>query len=290
MEIKKCELCGKKIKTFSIKLPYHNNDTKEYIYNYFHCCGYYKQDIFLQNSEIKKLYNEDYDDFNQNFFFNIIKNIATKIKANSFKKYIINKKVLEVGSSTGSFLKNCIKYNPKVLKGIEISNSATKISKKRLPNVDIENVSFENFKTKKKYDSIFMFHVIEHFRDPLLATKKAYRLLNKKGVLILETPNWNSWEQLFFKKLWYGWQVPFHTYLFSIESLKKLVKNAGFKVLKIEQSLVPNSWVGSLKRRFPIFKKLGILILPFYIFFLLPTFLAAVNQKSGRITIYAYKK
>lgn len=59
----------------------------------------------------------------------------------------------------------------------------------------IEHEGIEIYKslaeTKKTYDIVCMFHVIEHLNEPDRFLKQIYELLNNEGWLICETPNAN---------------------------------------------------------------------------------------------------
>ncbi len=277
----KCLICGKITEVKSTKLPYTFQTNKYHEYIFFPCCNYYRQKSFLPNKYLKSLYGEEYKDFSIKGVFFSFKNIVNLVKTFSFRKYIKNKKVLEIGCSTGEFLNACKKIHPQKIEGVEISKYASNIAKERY-NIKVYTTPLEKFSTKTKFDTIFMFHVVEHFKNPLSALKKINNLLDRKGVLIMETPNWDSWERKVFKNKWYGWQVPFHTFIFSPLALQKLVKKAGFKTLKIIHSPVPNSWIKSLTpNKFPLF------LLPLAT---IVSMIAALKQKSGRFIIICQKK
>ena len=66
-----------------------------------------------------------------------------------------------------------------------------------------------------------MNQLIEHVDSPDLVIKKAHDMLEKDGILFIETPNINSWDFLLFKKRYWGWHTPRHWYLFNQNLFQK---------------------------------------------------------------------
>ena len=56
--------------------------------------------------------------------------------------------------------------------------------------VSIYNISYEEFKTKSRYDLIFCINVFEHLDDWKYLLDKSYKLLKKNGKLIILCPNY----------------------------------------------------------------------------------------------------
>lgn len=283
-----CTLCNSNSERSTITLPYLTDSSKTYTYVKFECCNYYRQKEFLSDEALQQIYDEAYEGFGEKGIFGTIKNAFTYVKSTRFRNYLTNKDVLEVGSGTGQFLHACRKNNPTSVQGIELSQYAVDYAKSHF-QIETTQGMIEDFKTEKKFDTIFMFHVIEHFKDPIQVVKKLHTLLKPNGVLIMETPNWDSWEQQVFTKEWYGWQVPFHTFVFNPNSLAKLVEIANYNVTHLIHSPVPNSWSSSLKRVSHLVKTHTFLLMLTVPVFILIAALAKLCKKSGRITIIAQK-
>lgn len=98
-------------------------------------------------------------------------------------------RVLEIGCSAGYFSKVLYEKGYEVL-GTDISKFILDKAKRFVPQVEFEVFSIEkkNIKISKRYDYIVAFEVFEHLKDPLLALKNSYKLLNKGGVVVLSTP------------------------------------------------------------------------------------------------------
>lgn len=83
------------------------------------------------------------------------------------------------------------------------------------------------------FDAIIMNHVVEHLHDPASLLKECLRILKKGGVLVLATPNINSFGHRYFKSAWRGLEPPRHLYIFSVNTLKRLAEDAGFERFNI---------------------------------------------------------
>ena len=279
-----CFICNNETKTAHIQVPSFIDGKTFYNYEYCSNCKCF-QLIFTEDlTQVQDSYNDSYEGFGEKGFFGKIKTFFTNIKVSKFKEYIEQKDILEIGSGTGQFLNACKNADPKSVTGLEISSYGVKYAQENY-QINCIQGSIEQFQTDKKYDSIFMFHVIEHFKNPEEVLLKIKSLLKDDGVLIMETPSNDSWERFVLKNNWYGWQAPFHTFLFSPLSLKKLVAKIGFKNSEVIHSPVPNSWAKSLKVKTKIIRKI---LFPICFVISVPVGIAAkMCKKSGRITIIA---
>jgi predicted SAM-dependent methyltransferase len=82
----------------------------------------------------------------------------------------------------------------------------------------------------RKFDLLWMNHVLEHFRDPIKALKKAYNLLSETGVLYLATPDID----FIFKtgvSGWGHWSASEHYILWSEQALVRELEKIGFNVI-----------------------------------------------------------
>ncbi len=90
---------------------------------------------------------------------------------------------------------------------------------------------------KKKYDIITMFHVLEHLENPVGILKMLKDCLNDNGRIIIEVPNaddalLNLYGCSPFEDFSY-WSC--HLFLFNFDTLKILIKMAGYKIGFMEQ-------------------------------------------------------
>ena len=85
-------------------------------------------------------------------------------------------------------------------------------------------------KIQRKFDLIWMGHVLEHFADPIVALKRAYELLDPKGVVFIATPDID-----FINKTGVVGYPHFkcreHNVLWSERALKREMERLGFKTI-----------------------------------------------------------
>ena len=83
------------------------------------------------------------------------------------------------------------------------------------------------------FDAIHMGNVIEHLSDPLKTLAECHRLLKPGGRMVVITPNLDSLGHRLFGADWRGLEPPRHVFLFSVRSLTKLARAAGFNAPRV---------------------------------------------------------
>jgi len=106
------------------------------------------------------------------------------------KKYIKNKKILDIGCWTGQFIQLAQKQTRNVY-GIDPNKEATQYAQKTYPSARFYNGSVEKLPFKKNtFDVVTFLEVIEHIpkRNETKALKEIARVLKKDGLLVISTP------------------------------------------------------------------------------------------------------
>jgi len=138
--------------------------------------------------------------------------------------------LLEIGSHAGVFL-NAAKERGWDVTGIE-PNPLPRIYSEKNFGLKVHPESFEQTTLKDNtFDVIIATHVIEHIYDPKVFIKKAYDLLKPGGILVLETPTYDSFSFRLLKHRERSVRCPGHIYFYTQKSLADAVKGAGFKVV-----------------------------------------------------------
>lgn len=141
--------------------------------------------------------------------------------------------VLEIGCSTGLMLSLLMSRGWEVT-GIEISRKAAKIAEKRGIKVIIQ--SFETSEINQKFDLIVLNHTLEHLTDPEEVISKAYSLLNDKGLLYIDVPNFGGLSAKVYGMNWPLLLPEEHLWHFSEKSLSFLLEKLGFRIIFINKS------------------------------------------------------
>jgi SAM-dependent methyltransferase len=164
-------------------------------------------------------------------------------------KYTNNGNLLDVGCSTGEFIKH-LSWDGKCY-GMEISEHAISVAKKN-------GIKFnKNIHNKDFFDVIIYRGTIQHIDTPFLYLQKSYEALKPGGKLIfLATPNANS---IYFK-LWKT--LPFLDIpktIFYVPSDKWLINaldNIGFNFLDIQYPYLQSPYSNVFKDHFNFILKL----------------------------------
>jgi 2-polyprenyl-3-methyl-5-hydroxy-6-metoxy-1,4-benzoquinol methylase len=154
-----------------------------------------------------------------------VKILEQKLKEKN--QTLANKKVLDVGCFTGDFLK-LLKQKKADVYGVELQKEAVEIANKKFPG-RIYRADVTTFKfPQKKYDIITLLGLIEHVPDPLPLIKRSYQLLNKNGILMIQTPNSGSFLAKTMQKYWPPYTPIEHIHLFSRHGLENTLRKNKF--------------------------------------------------------------
>lgn len=230
----RCPLCGKNkanekhfipnsnyriVQCQNCKFIYENpRPTAEGIYSLYHDTPYSPYfDLIIKhvpsNLRIMKLNLKDIN------FKNYEQNISSR-----------NKKILDIGCATGSFLEYmhskgwfCYGVEP----GDPVFKIASKNKNLKIFHGELLDAHFPlNF-----FDVIHLNNVIEHTQNPLEVLEECHRILKQGGLLILGTPDYGSIPRLLWGKAWRDFTA-IHLCLFSKKMLRRTLRHTGFKVEK----------------------------------------------------------
>ena len=154
-----------------------------------------------------------------------------KYLSDNIKKKFKPKKILEIGSNDGSFLKN---FNKDMSIGIEPCSNVEKITKKMKFNTiaDYWGIDLAKKILKKfdKVDLIYSANTISHIKNLNNVFRSINIVLSNDGVLIIEDPSLleclkrNTYDQFYNE----------HIYIFSYLALENILKKYNLEIFRIE--------------------------------------------------------
>ncbi|MCX7678244.1 MAG: class I SAM-dependent methyltransferase [Spirochaetes bacterium] len=150
-------------------------------------------------------------------------------RLNIIRKYIRGGNLLDIGCAFGGFLGAASKYFE--VAGIEPSEYAGLYAKKKFGNRihhgTLENHSFPH----DSFLVITMIEVLEHLPNPVFAIKECYRLLQKGGLLVIQTANMEGLQAKLLGER-YAYYMPGHLSYFPKRTLANLLSAVGFTRIK----------------------------------------------------------
>lgn len=104
----------------------------------------------------------------------------------------------------------------------------------------IINSDILDYKPAKKIKISSLFHVLEHLENPhQILTHLHKHVIAKDGYLVIQIPNYDSFERRIFRDKWYSLDVPRHLWQYNEKSVRKLLEDTGYKVDGMYQLSAP---------------------------------------------------
>lgn len=218
----KCRVCGTGglMKVFS-----------EGEYEIWEClrCGFGTISPMPSDEEIFQIYQGDYHCYVD----------GDDVEADAKKKYQWVSswikptiRVLDWGCGEGYFVQEVRDHGGEA-EGYDISLSVAKKAKKKFGIKIKTKRDFEGLYRQGEFGLITIFDVIEHIVDFRRNLKAFHQWLVRDGVLIMTTPDMDSWERRLLSKRWYGYtRIPQHVNYFGESSLGRVLEETGFEVEK----------------------------------------------------------
>ena len=185
--------------------------------------------------------------------YQIVRKYAIVQKLKLLVSFSASKNHLDIGCGTGEFLNACKNAGFRT-KGVEPSELARKQAIKNY-NLDIsKNTDLRQF-DNASFNTITMWHVLEHVPNLNDTIEQLERILDSNGSVIIAVPNLKSWDAKYYKEFWAAWDVPIHLWHFSKESIEALFKKWNFKLVKTKPMLFDSVYVSVLSEEYKTGRK-----------------------------------
>ncbi len=157
----------------------------------------------------------------------IIKSVTRRLK--KIERYVPEKGLLlDVGCATG-FSLIAAQQQGWAAEGIELSSFCVDYARSR--NLAVYPGTLKDYPGKKEsVSAVTMWDYLEHSPDPLSDLKECRDLLKPGGVVVLSTPDVNSWSYYLLKKNWIGFKNIDHLFFYSRKTLARLAELAGLRL------------------------------------------------------------
>jgi len=235
LNIKACPLChGTKLKRTMTCTDFYATGEQFQLFQCQECNFLFTQD-FPVESEIGLYYETpDYISHSDtkkglmNGLYHLVRkrmlNHKAKLVERSTKK--ISGKLLDIGTGTGYFA-HTMQQRGWEVEAIEKNAQARVFAKKHF-DLDVREDFGLDQLSGKKFDSITLWHVMEHLENLNETWDQLYNLLDDDGVLIIAVPNCNSYDAQKYKEHWAAYDVPRHLWHFSPDTMQKLATRHSF--------------------------------------------------------------
>jgi len=155
--------------------------------------------------------------------------------------------VLDIGGGTGWLLDMIKQIDPriKITQVVDIDEKAKAAAIGKGHQYFHGRV--EEYQTDTKFDLILMLNLIEHVESPAAVMHRIQGILNQEGLVLMKTPNIDSWDaRLFQHSYWGGLHCPRHWVLFSENSFRYLLSGTDLKIKTLKYTQGAPFWAYSV--------------------------------------------
>ncbi|MHC4745667.1 MAG: class I SAM-dependent methyltransferase [Planctomycetota bacterium] len=183
-----------------------------------------------------------------------IHKVRRKAKKSPILSAIHNKlsqggRLLDVGCGSGAFLNNVRLVTGCEVCGVDFSDAAAGTAKQEY-GIDVFVGSLpESPYPESHFDIITAWSSLEHVNNPAQVLAKVVDLLRPNGWCwcVIRTPNFRSFNARLFKAKWYHLDCPRHLYIYTPQTITRLMKKSGLLVRKVFHDRTSKGIVGSLQ-------------------------------------------
>jgi 2-polyprenyl-3-methyl-5-hydroxy-6-metoxy-1,4-benzoquinol methylase len=182
-----------------------------------------------------------------NLLYKLARNITLRQKLAWINEYNQGKQsILDVGCGTGYFLKKA-KDNGWKVTGVEPNTTARKIAK----NKKIKVLSaLRKINPEKQFDTITLFHVLEHVHNLRKTGKKIIQYLKDDGTIYIAVPNINSKDSILYGDKWAALDVPRHLYHFTANTMEIFAEEMELTIIDKKPMKFDSYYVSLLSEKY----------------------------------------
>ncbi len=250
-----CLLCGQDKKFKLVQRCADWSHPKDELFEYVMCpnCGLVFQNPRPTREYIKHYYYDDdisYLPETYNAISKFFVKMRTRREISGYNNLLGKKtgvRVIEIGSSYGSYLKLLKDYGGYEVLGIEFNEQAALLGRKLYDIKILSKPIYDIEIVPKSFDIVILRHVLEHFHDPDFVLKFANKVLKDGGLLVIDVPAFKTWESKMFSRYWVGWEAPRHLFAYTQDTLSMFLRKHHFQIKDVKYGGVPNQFIMSIR-------------------------------------------
>jgi 2-polyprenyl-3-methyl-5-hydroxy-6-metoxy-1,4-benzoquinol methylase len=136
-------------------------------------------------------------------------------------------RLLDFGCGRGDFLLHCRRQGWTVA-GVELTQSPI-VRMKRALGIEVYEPDCLEQIPATHFDVVTLWHALEHMPDPAGTLGLVRRILKPGGLVLIEVPNFGSWQARLGGPAWFHLDVPRHLFHFDKVALMGLLQRQGFQ-------------------------------------------------------------
>jgi ubiquinone/menaquinone biosynthesis C-methylase UbiE len=161
-------------------------------------------------------------------------------------------RILDIGCGRGIMLSQ-LKQRGWQATGTEISEELAAASQKSGITVhvqaDLRDCRFE----ANSFDVITLWHTLEHIANPAETLAEIHRILKPNGVVLIEVPNFDSWQSIIARGQWFHLDVPRHYWHFSKAYLQQELRKHNLEEIHTRTFSLEYGFYGCLQSLLNLF-------------------------------------
>jgi len=199
---------------------------------------YYESEDYISHTDAQKSFSDK--------LYHLVKkkNLRNKVQLIENQQNKV-KSLLDIGAGTGDFLVTAQSKGYEVA-GVEPNKKARQLAEQK--GVVLKS-GLEAF-SKAKFQTITLWHVLEHLPNLEQQIGKIVSLLEDDGTLIVAVPNFKSYDAQHYGTYWAGYDVPRHLWHFSKTSVTKLFEGHKMRVTSIRPMWFDAFYVSMLSEKY----------------------------------------
>jgi len=249
--VRPCLLCGSQLELSLINLKDTRFGTRD-SYDIYLCttCGLEQTRPMPSLPNLKQLYESHYNfggesdtlyaRLREKFIFSLPYKLWTWLDGDTaFHLRVGSGRLLDIGCNEGRGLRIYARNGFEV-EGLELNENAA--GEARRAGFPVHTCLLSELDSGSVYDVAVLSNVLEHSLSPREMLNDVSRILAPQGQVWISCPNSRSWLRVLFGRSWINWHVPFHISHFSPKTLKRVLADAGYERIEVQQ-ITPALWV-----------------------------------------------